>query len=221
MLEIEKATTTLGQLNFEFSLSVASDETVVILGQSGAGKSTLLNLVNGFVNIESGEVRWNGELLNQLSVHKRPVTTLFQKNNLFDHLTARKNIGLGLDPGLKLNSNMWRSVDEAMDRMGLAEKGDRLPAQLSGGEQQRVALARALIMNRPILLLDEPYSALDMETRQSVLEITRELCTEKALCTLVVTHNPHDAEILDCRTVEVANNGVSLDQFNPEQPIYK
>jgi len=179
MLELVKATAALGEITFEFSLSVGSDETVVILGQSGAGKSTLLNLVNGFV---------------------------FQKNNLFDHLSARDNIGLGLDSGLKLDSNMWKTVDDALTRMGLPEKGNRLPSQLSGGEQQRVALARALIMDRPILLLDEPYSALDKETRQSVLEITRELCSEKSLCTLIVTHDPQDAQLLGCRSIEIKDN---------------
>jgi len=206
MLELVKATAALGEITFEFSLSVGSDETVVILGQSGAGKSTLLNLVNGFVNVENGEVNWNGESLIPLSVHKRPVTTLFQKNNLFDHLSARDNIGLGLDSGLKLDSNMWKTVDDALTRMGLPEKGNRLPSQLSGGEQQRVALARALIMDRPILLLDEPYSALDKETRQSVLEITRELCSEKSLCTLIVTHDPQDAQLLGCRSIEIKDN---------------
>jgi len=208
MLELVKATAVLGELTFEFSLTVGSDETVVILGPSGAGKSTLLNLVNGFVNLEGGQVNWNGESLNHLTIHKRPVTTLFQKNNLFDHLTARDNIGLGLDSGLKLDSHMWKAVDDAMIRMGLPDKGDRLPSELSGGEQQRVALARALIMNRPILLLDEPYSALDKRTRQSVLEITRELCAEKALCTLIVTHDPEDADLLRCRSVEISNNRI-------------
>ena len=208
MLELNKATAVLGELSFEFSLTVASDETVVILGQSGAGKSTLLNMINGFINVERGQVIWNGESLNRLPVHSRPVTTLFQKNNLFDHLTARDNIGLGLDSGLKLDADKWKAVDEALERMGLSEKGYRLPTQLSGGEQQRVALARALIMNRPILLLDEPYSALDIETRQSVLQITRDLCAEKALCTLVVTHDPQDAQLLNCRSIEITDNSL-------------
>ena len=83
-----------------------------------------------------------------------------------------------------------------------------MPTQLSGGEQQRVALARALIMNRPVLLLDEPFSALDSETRRSVLELTKKLCSDKQLCTLVVTHNPEDAEVLGARLVRVRNNQI-------------
>ncbi len=214
MLELKKATTTLGDQQFEFSLQVRQNETLVIVGESGAGKSTLLNMICGLVEVESGDVLWNSQSLLPLTVQERPATMLFQKHNLFEHLNVRNNIGLGLDPGLKLGNDLektttgWPAVDAALAQMGLAGYGERMPTELSGGEQQRVALARALIMNRPVLLLDEPFSALDSETRRSVLELTKKLCSDKQLCTLVVTHNPEDAEVLGARLVRVHNNQI-------------
>lgn len=208
MLELNNATTTLGQRQFEFSLQVASTETVVIIGESGAGKSTLLNMVSGFTPVESGEVVWQGESLLPMAVAQRPVTMLFQKHNLFEHLNVADNIGLGLDPGLRLENDSWQKVENALQQMGLAGYGKRMPGELSGGEQQRVALARALIMNRPLLLLDEPFSALDSETRRSVLELTQRLSAEKQLCTLVVTHNPEDADVLGARVVTIQNDSI-------------
>lgn len=210
MLELQKATTTLGEQRFEFSLQLKQNETLVIVGESGAGKSTLLNMICGLVEVESGDVLWNGKSLLPLAVQERPATMLFQKHNLFEHLSVRDNIGLGLDPGLKLGNDPeidatsgWPAVDVALQQMGLEGYGERMPTQLSGGEQQRVALARALIMNRPILLLDEPFSALDSITRRDVLELTKKLCREKQLCAVVVTHNPEDAEVLGARLIRV------------------
>ena len=215
MLELNQATTTLGEQRFEFSLQVNRTETVVLVGESGAGKSTLLNMISGLVEVESGDVLWQGQSLLPLSVQERPATLLFQKHNLFEHLSVKANVGLGLDPGLRLGSHSekdaetgWPAVETALQQMGLEGFGDRLPTELSGGEQQRVALARALIMNRPILLLDEPYSALDRETRHSVLKLTKKMCTEKQLCTLVVTHDPEDAEALDARLVRVEDQRI-------------
>lgn len=211
MLELKEATTTLGHRRFEFSLQVASTETVVIIGESGAGKSTLLNMISGFTSIESGEVLWHGESLVPMAVPERPVTMLFQKHNLFEHLSVADNIGLGLDPGLRLddNNNEGRQkIIDSLQQMGLEGFAQRMPGELSGGEQQRVALARALIMDRPLLLLDEPFSALDRETRQSVLELTKKLSTEKQLCTLVVTHNPEDAQVLGARVITIQNDSI-------------
>jgi len=208
MLDIQQATTRLGTQQFNFSLSVAESETVVIIGESGSGKSTLLNMINGFVPVESGDISWLGQSLIHLPVRARPVATLFQKNNLFEHLSAADNIGLGLDPGLKLGANEREQIEQSLEQVGLGGYGKRLPGQLSGGEQQRVALARALIMTRPILLLDEPYSALDSETRQAALQLTKKLCSEKQLCTLVVTHNPDDAVALGARVVTVASGTI-------------
>lgn len=203
MLELYQATTRLGAQSFNFSLSVGTNEILVVVGESGSGKSTLLNMINGFVAVESGDIRWSGNSLLPLSVRDRPVATLFQNNNLFEHLCARDNIGLGLNPGLKLDRNDLDNIEQALEQVGLGGFGERMPAQLSGGEQQRVALARALIMTRPILLLDEPYSALDSDTRQAALELTRRLSTEKQLCSVVVTHNQDDAAVLGARVVKV------------------
>ena len=136
---------------------------------------------------------------------------LFQKHNLFEHLNVADNIGLGLDPGLRLDNSSdkgWQQVEDALQQMDLEGYGARMPGELSGGEQQRVALARALIMKRSLLLLDEPFSALDSATRRAVLELTQRLSTEKQLCTLVVTHNPEDAEVLGARVVSIQNDSI-------------
>lgn len=212
MLEVTQATTTLGKQSFNFSLSVAANEILVVIGESGSGKSTLLNMINGFVPVESGDIRWDGKSLLPLSVRDRPVATLFQKNNLFEHLCARDNIGLGIDPGLKLTGKDRDNIEQALEQVGLGGFGERMPGQLSGGEQQRVALARALIMTRPVLLLDEPYSALDSVSRRAALELTQRLSEEKQLCTVVVTHNPDDAGILGAKIVEVSERGDHLMQ---------
>ena len=146
-----------------------------------------------------------------MAVAQRPVTMLFQKHNLFEHLNVADNIGLGLDPGLRLDNSSdkgWQQVEDALQQMGLEGYGARMPGELSGGEQQRVALARALIMKRSLLLLDEPFSALDSATRRAVLELTQRLSTEKQLCTLVVTHNPEDAEVLGARVVSIQNDSI-------------
>lgn len=146
-----------------------------------------------------------------MAVAQRPVTMLFQKHNLFEHLNVADNIGLGLDPGLRLDNSSdkgWQQVEDALQQMDLEGYGARMPGELSGGEQQRVALARALIMKRSLLLLDEPFSALDSATRRAVLELTQRLSTEKQLCTLVVTHNPEDAEVLGARVVSIQNDSI-------------
>lgn len=146
-----------------------------------------------------------------MAVAQRPVTMLFQKHNLFEHLNVADNIALGLDPGLRLDNSSdkgWQQVEDALQQMGLEGYGARMPGELSGGEQQRVALARALIMKRSLLLLDEPFSALDSATRRAVLELTQRLSTEKQLCTLVVTHNPEDAEVLGARVVSIQNDSI-------------
>lgn len=196
-LRLENLSVSLGTKRFTFSLEAQAGETHAIMGKSGSGKSTLLNLVGGFLKPDQGTMTWKNETLLGLAPDKRPMTTLFQSHNLFDHLTVRQNIGLGLSPNLKLTNTDWNRIDEVLSDVGLPNRGEDKPQNLSGGEQQRVGLARCLLRQKPILLLDEPYGALDEATRSDMLALTRSVCQRLNLCVLLVTHDAHDAEQLE------------------------
>lgn len=205
MLILADASVTLGERHFSFSLSAAPGDTVAILGESGSGKTTLLNLIGGFVPLQSGDISWNGQSITDLTPDRRPVTSLFQENNLFEHLSVAQNVGLGLNPGLKLGPAQWQQVTNTLKSVGLDDFDSRMPGSLSGGEQQRAGLARCLIRHKPILLLDEPYSALDVTTREKMLALTHTVCQQNDLCTVLVTHNPDDARILCARVIKLEN----------------
>ena len=144
-----------------FDLQVVEGERIAIVGPSGAGKSTLLNLIAGFVLPTQGNIWLNGENHTRSAPYERPVSMLFQENNLFPHLTVQQNLALGLKTSLKLTALEQEQIEQVADAVGLTSFLSRLPNSLSGGQKQRVALARCLLRDKPILLLDEPFSALD------------------------------------------------------------
>lgn len=166
---------------------------IAIIGPSGAGKSTLLSLIGGFAAPDTGRVLWQGQDLTPLDPGARPITTLFQDQNLFPHLTIAQNLGLGISPNLRLSKADHARIAGALDRTGLAGFGTRKPAQLSGGQQSRAALARALLRDQPILLLDEPFAALGPALKTEMLGLVAELADETAAVVLMVTHDPKDA----------------------------
>lgn len=176
-----------------FALAVPAGAFLAIIGPSGSGKTTLLNLIAGFDRPVSGAVRLFGVDVTGTAPADRPVTMLFQDNNLFAHLDVAANIGLGVDPGLRLSAADRARVDAALDEVGLTGLQKRLPAQLSGGERQRVALARCLVRDRPILLLDEPFAALGPRMRHDMLDLVDRIRVAHALTVAMVTHNPADA----------------------------
>ena len=178
---------------FCFDFTLARGELLVLVGPSGAGKSTLLDLLGGFTQADAGSLCWQGQDLLALPPAERPFTTLFQSNNLFDHLTVRQNIGLGLRANLRLNPAQWLIIEQAAERLGLATQLARLPPQLSGGQQQRVALARCLVRQRPFLLLDEPFSALDPALRHEMLGEVQRLAHEQGIGVLLISHHPEEA----------------------------
>ena len=189
-------------------LSVQKGERVAIIGESGAGKSTLLNLIAGFDLPTSGEIWLNNCNHTQTEVASRPVSMLFQDNNLFPHLTVEQNIGLALVPSLKLNAGQKAQVAEIADKMGIAEFLARRADQLSGGQKQRVALARTLLRDKPILLLDEPFSALDLKRREELQQLVAELCQERNLTLLMVTHQIEESRALFDRILCVENGRI-------------
>ncbi|KGQ48660.1 thiamine ABC transporter ATP-binding protein [Gallibacterium anatis 10672-6] len=192
-----------------FDLQLTRSEKVALIGASGAGKSTLLNLIAGFEYAESGEIWLNGENHTFTEPYQRPVSMLFQDNNLFNHLTVAENIALGLKPSLSLNKTEQKQVTDVAEQVGLEHYLARLPQQLSGGQRQRVALARTLLRNRPILLLDEPFSALDPELRQEMLQLVDKICCQKQLCLLLVTHQLGEVINIMQRVIRIDNGKIT------------
>ena len=201
-----------------FNLHANTGEILSLIGSSGSGKTTLLNLIAGFNQPISGEILINGKDISQLSIAKRPVTTVFQAHNLFPHLDVFTNIAIGIKPSLKLNSEEQEKINQALENVGLADLSKRLPSKLSGGQQQRVALARALVRKQEILLLDEPLAALGPAMREEIIELIRTLVAEKNMTAIFVSHQPSDALlaskycafIQDGRVLELARSEVLL-----------
>ncbi|TIW68103.1 MAG: ATP-binding cassette domain-containing protein, partial [Mesorhizobium sp.] len=192
-------------------------------GPSGSGKSTLLNLVAGFEAPRSGRVLIDGSDVSAAPPSARPVSMVFQENNLFAHLSVERNVGLGRSPSLGLGEADHAAIAEALARVGLAGKERRLPRELSGGERQRVALARVLVRDRPVLLLDEPFASLGPALRDDMLDLLANVHAERQMTVLFVTHQPEDARrigqdmvFLDNHTV--AATGTAADFFDGSGP---
>ncbi len=190
MLQLEALEIAQGGFRLAADLTVAPGITAVI-GPSGAGKSTLLAAIGGFVAPDSGRILWEGRDIGGLAPGARPVSTLFQDQNLFPHLDAFRNVGLGLSPALKLTAEDLDRIRAVLARVGLEGMGGRKPAELSGGQQSRVALARALVRDRPVVLLDEPFAALGPALRAEMLDLVARTLGGRTV--LMVTHDPADA----------------------------
>ena len=191
-----------------FVLQVEQGERLAIIGESGAGKSTLLNLIAGFETPASGQILLNDCDHTQTQPAERPVSMLFQDNNLFPHLTVAQNIGLALAPSLSLNATQQQQVREIAEKMGIELLLSRRADQLSGGQKQRVALARTLLRDKPILLLDEPFSALDPIRRHELQQFILDICVERNLTLLMVTHQLEETKNLFTRVVEIREGQV-------------
>nr|WP_310618192.1 thiamine ABC transporter ATP-binding protein ThiQ [Pantoea cypripedii] len=211
MLTLNNLTYLYQHLPMRFQFSAQPGERLAILGPSGAGKSTLLSLIGGFLPVSSGTLLLNDEDHTHSVPAARPVSMLFQENNLFPHLTVQQNLGLGLHPGLKLNHDQQQQVNDIALQTGLSEMLSRLPGQLSGGQRQRVALARCLLRNQPILLLDEPFSALDPALRNEMLQLVRSVCEARNITLLMVSHSLEDAQQIAPRSLVVVDGRVYWD----------
>jgi len=177
-----------------FDVAFRAAAITAIMGPSGSGKSTLLNLVAGFESPVSGRILIGGADVTAQTPSERPVSMVFQENNLFAHLDVEKNVGLGRSASLRLAEVDRAAVADALRRTGLEGKEKRLPRELSGGERQRVALARVLVRDRPVLLLDEPFGSLGPALRDEMLELLASVQAERRMTVLFVTHQPEDAE---------------------------
>lgn len=211
MLELNDVTWLYEHLPMRFTFSAAGGEQIAVLGPSGAGKSTLLNLIAGFNVPASGTLTIRGEVHTATPPSGRPVSMLFQENNLFSHLTVRQNIGLGMHPGLKLNDEQRERLAAIAVQMGIGDLLERLPGELSGGQRQRAALARCLVRQQPVLLLDEPFSALDPALRQEMLALVSDVCRRQQLTLLMVSHSVEDALQIAPRALVVAEGRIVWD----------
>ena len=211
MLKLIDVTWLYQHLPMRFTLSARQGEMIAVLGPSGAGKSTLLNLIAGFLQPASGSIMIENHDHTRTPPARRPVSMLFQENNLFTHLTVRQNIALGMDPGLKLNDTQRQKLELIAGQMGITGFIDRLPGELSGGQRQRVALARCLVLEHHVLLLDEPFSALDPALRQEMLALVQEVCQRQKLTMLMVSHSIEDAARIAPRSVVIAEGRILWD----------
>ena len=196
MLTLENLTFQRGSFALSANWSLDAGARVAVIGPSGGGKSTLLSLIAGFDLPASGRVKIGDTDQTGIAPGDRPMSILFQESNLFPHLTVTQNVGLGIDPGLRLGAEDKDRVNGVLVQVGLEGMGARKPGALSGGQRARAALARVLLRDRPLLLLDEAFSALGPALKDemfTLLETT--IAAETTL--LMVTHDPAEAARMD------------------------
>lgn len=180
---------------YRFSFAAEAGAVTAISGASGSGKSTLFDLLAGFLSPVGGSLLLDGQDLLPLRPEARPISLLLQSDNLFEHLSSRDNIALGLPQHLNKTDKEER-IASVIARMGLQALAGQTAATLSGGQKQRVALARTLLRDRPVLLLDEPFSALDDETRHGIRLLVGDLTRSEGWHTILVSHHEDDISAL-------------------------
>ena len=185
-------------IEFNYHFSVSSGEILAVQGASGAGKTTLLDLIAGFEIPLQGKISWGGNDFTALPPWQRPVTTVFQANNLFAHLSCLRNVEIALADGVTP-----AEIDRAFSLLSIDGLQNRFPDQISGGQQQRVALVRAMLRNRPILLLDESFSALDWSTRTGCFDALKDIAKARSLAVVIVSHDERDAAYLGCEELQL------------------
>ena len=203
MLDVQNlAFSRSGDLHFHYEFQVQPAEILAIQGPSGVGKTTLLDLIAGFETQDGGSISWQGKAFHNEMPWDRPVTTVFQSDNLFDHLTCEHNVSIGITG----TSVSQQRLDSAFVELGIDGLQTRLPNQISGGQQQRVALARALLRDQPMLLLDEGFSALDWDMRTGCFDALKALCKARGMSVLLVSHDDRDAAYLGCKIMRLGSS---------------
>ena len=203
----------------DVSLMVRRGELMTLLGPSGCGKTTLLNLVAGFLTPDSGEIAIAGRRMTDVPAYRREIGIMFQNYALFPHMNVAANVGYGLRMRRIAKAEIARRVGEALALVKLAGLEDRKPRQLSGGQQQRVALARALVIRPQVLLLDEPFSALDRNLRASMQVELKEIQRKLGVTAIFVTHDQSEALSLSDRIAVIADGRIR--QLDIPDEIYR
>jgi spermidine/putrescine ABC transporter ATP-binding subunit len=220
-LQVDAASKRFGQVAAlsEVSLGVAAGEFVTILGPSGSGKTTLLKVIAGFETADRGRVLIDGSDITELDPAARNIGMVFQNYALFPHMSVARNVAYPLTMRGMPKAEIATRVGQALDMVELGDLAERLPKQLSGGQQQRVALARATVFQPRLLLLDEPFGALDRKLREQMQIEVRRLQRRLGLTTLFITHDQEEALVMSDR-IAVMDKGRVL-QVGPPNEIYE
>jgi putative spermidine/putrescine transport system ATP-binding protein len=200
------------------SLDVKKGELVTLLGPSGCGKTTVLRSIGGFLEPDSGDIRIEGKSVLKLPPEKRPTGMVFQGYNLWPHMNVYNNLAFGLKIRKKNNQEIEQAVKRVLDLVRLPGAEKKFPGELSGGQQQRVAVARSFLLEPAVLLLDEPFSALDAKLRHEMREELREIQSATGLTMVFVTHDQEEALSISDQIV-VMNSGL-VEQMATPQEIY-
>ncbi|HUM47727.1 MAG TPA: ABC transporter ATP-binding protein [Chitinophagales bacterium] len=180
----------------DLSLQLKSEKTLSILGASGSGKTTLLKIIAGLLEADSGAIYLDEKNVTDVPPNKRNIVYIYQEPLLFPHLDVYENIAFGLRIRNVATETIQLQVKKMMDRLELTEQAQKFPEQLSGGQRQRVAFGRAIIINPPVLLLDEPFASLDFETRGSMQKLFKEVSHEFRITSIFVTHDLKEAMLM-------------------------
>ncbi len=212
MLHLEGVQIAQGAFQMTVQMTLEQGQKYAVIGPSGAGKSTLLGALCGFVPLAAGRISWQGHDITQAEPGARPMTMLFQDNNLFPHLTVTQNVGLGIRPDARLSAADKDRVASALARVGLTDQAAKRPGALSGGQQSRAALARVLVQARPWVLLDEPFAALGPALRNEMLDLVQELVADTGAGLIMVTHAPEDVRRIADQVVFVGGGRAEAPQ---------
>ncbi|WP_143321837.1 ABC transporter ATP-binding protein [Clostridium sp. HBUAS56010] len=202
----------------KINLSVYENELLTLLGPSGCGKTTILRAIGGFHKIDSGTIVLDGKEIQELPPEKRPTGMVFQSYNLWPHMTVFENMAFGLKLRKVARVEMQQEIMKMLDMVNMAGSEKKYPGQLSGGQQQRIAIARALVLKPSLLLLDEPFSALDAKIRGQMREELKRIQREAGLTAVFVTHDQEEAMAVSDR-IAVMNRGF-IEQIGPPTEIY-
>jgi len=200
------------------SADISDGEFVTLLGPSGCGKTTTLRMVAGLVDLTAGQIKFDGQVINNVPPHRRNIGLAFQSHALFPHLSVARNIAFGLEVKGTSKQEIQHRVAEMLDMIELSQHAERMPAQLSGGQQQRVALARMLATDPRVLLFDEPLSALDRNLRDTLKYSILDLQRRTGKTAIYVTHDQSEAFAISDR-IFVMNEG-RIEQTGTQLDIY-
>ncbi len=212
-LSIKNISKSYGATNIlkNISLDVDANSTISILGKSGCGKSTLLKIIAGLEKENSGNIILNNIDITHKKPNERNIVYLFQEALLFPHLSVFENIAFGLRIRKENNDSINKKVKELLQQLGIENEAQKFPDQISGGQKQRVAFGRAIIINPPLILLDEPFSNLDVETRTSMQNLYKQIAETYNITALFVTHDLKESLIMGDKIAYMEKGSLTVD----------
>ena len=201
------------------SAQIQPGEFFTLLGPSGCGKTTLLRMIAGFNTIEDGVIKFGDKVINNLPPYKRNIGMVFQNYAVFPHMTTKENVAFGLKEHKVKEPELSQRVNDMLKKVQIEELADRIPSNMSGGQQQRIALARAIVINPDVLLMDEPLSNLDAKLRVEMRSVIRHIQQQAGITTIYVTHDQEEALAISDR-IAVMNKG-EIQQLDNPVNIYR